>query len=66
MKSTIMAPYPIAYRVSENSETNENFIYYLLFALFALYVHPDITHFLSRFTMFVLILLNILRLTEAQ
>jgi hypothetical protein len=37
-----------------------------LFTLYALYVHPDTTHFLSRFTMFVRILRNILGSTVAQ
>jgi hypothetical protein len=40
--------------------------FYLLFTLYALYVHPDTTHFLSRFTIFVQILLNILGSTVAQ
>jgi hypothetical protein len=31
----------LMYRVSEKSGTNGNFIYYLLFTLYALYVHPD-------------------------
>jgi hypothetical protein len=40
--------------------------FYLLFTLYALHVHPDTTHFLGHFTMFVWILLNILGSTVAQ
>jgi hypothetical protein len=29
------------YRVSEKCGINGNFIYYLLFTLYAIYVHPD-------------------------
>jgi hypothetical protein len=55
------------YRVSEKSGTNGNFIYYLLITLYALmFSLRHSTHFLSRFTMCVPILLNILGSTVAQ
>jgi hypothetical protein len=31
----------LVYRMSEKSGSNGNFIYYLFFMLYALYVHPD-------------------------
>jgi hypothetical protein len=52
-------------QVSEKSGTNRNFIYYLHYMLY-MFTPTLYTHFLSRFTMFVWILLNILGSTVAQ
>jgi hypothetical protein len=50
----------VLYRMSEKSGTNGNCIYYLHYMLYMS------THFLSRFTMFVQILLNIFGSTVVQ
>jgi hypothetical protein len=55
----------IMYRMSEKSETNVNFIYYLHYMIYISSPQHSM-HFLRRFTVFVRILLNILVSTVAQ